>query len=102
VGEVGAETAGEMKTALLDGIVAAAELQIDLSGATDLDITAIQLLWAGKREAEKRGSQLVIAGGVPRCIRAVFQETGLSDVLDSIAGSTEKTPRGGGNSSNEG
>ena len=48
-----------------DALATGVELQVDLASATEVDITAIQLLWAAQREAQKQGLAVVAAGPLP-------------------------------------
>jgi anti-anti-sigma regulatory factor len=63
--------AAELKALLLEALNSGAEVRISLGDAIDLDVTAIQLLWAAEREAQHsgvgfrlsaRGSEPVFAG----------------------------------------
>ena len=49
------------KPALLDALGGAAELEIDLSGVTEMDTAGVQLLVLVKREALKAGKALRLA-----------------------------------------
>ena len=58
--DIGCST--ELKSVLVEAISSGKELRVDLTGATDLDITAFQLLWAAAREAEKSGALFALSG----------------------------------------
>lgn len=87
-GEVTIVCAAELKRVLLDALASGNKLRLDLKGATDLDITALQLLWAAEREARASGRSLTLAGAVPEEILVTVAEAGLSDfpVGDGAAG----------------
>lgn len=53
------ETAAELKTLLVD-CLADGEVQVDLTQVGQIDIAALQLLWAAGREAEHKGARLQI------------------------------------------
>jgi len=40
-------------------------VQVDLEGVTDLDVTAVQLLWAARREAQDAGARFAMSGQLP-------------------------------------
>jgi hypothetical protein len=58
-GDYNISSAAELKAALLDGLASSKELELDLEGAGELDITFLQLLWAAEREAGRAGPRLV-------------------------------------------
>ncbi len=45
-GEVDIASAAELKDMLITAISSGKEVQLDLEGASDLDVTAVQLLWS--------------------------------------------------------
>lgn len=57
-GEIDISSSEELKAKLLEASSPARELAIEMEGAIDLDITAVQLLWSAAREAEKAGRSL--------------------------------------------
>lgn len=69
--------AADLKKALLDAILAHKELRLDLSKVTELDITAVQLIWAATREVRKIGMSFAIAGAVPEVINSTARDAGL-------------------------
>ncbi len=75
-GEIGIHCAAELKQSLLDALATGVELQVDLASATEVDITAIQLLWAAQREAQKQGLAVVAAGPLPESWCSALQEAG--------------------------
>ena len=50
--------AAEFKGLLAQALASGRALRISLEGATDLDVTAVQLLWAAERKAKKAGVEL--------------------------------------------
>jgi anti-sigma B factor antagonist len=75
-GEMSIASAAEVKAALLRGLACGTELSVDLAGATALDVTALQLLWAAEREARRSGHLFTLAGGVPEEILLAVLEAG--------------------------
>lgn len=75
-GEIKIPFAAELKRALVEALTAGKDLCIHLERATELDITALQLLWVAEREAKKSGLRFTAAGSVPEEIRAVAKAAG--------------------------
>ncbi len=65
-GEINIASAAELKTLLVEALATGKDLRVDLERATQLDITALQLLWAAERKAAGAGSQFTVAGSVPQ------------------------------------
>ena len=76
-GEINIVCAAEMKKLLLQALALGRELRVDLEGATELDVTALQLLWAAEREARGSGRGFTLAGRVPEEIAATARDAGL-------------------------
>lgn len=74
-------SATELKQTLLQALAAGRELKVDLAAAGKLDITAIQLLWAAARAAEKSGTAFAVEEEMPESIRGAFRDTGLEALL---------------------
>jgi anti-anti-sigma factor len=83
-GDVDIANAAELKTMLIAAISSGKEVQIDLEGASDLDVTAVQLLWSAAREAGKAGSSFA-AVHVPEVLRSSMSELGLPDFPAELA-----------------
>ncbi len=83
--EIDIRCAAELKQGLVDALAAGTGLQIDFVRATQVDITAIQLLWAAQREAELKGVALTAAGPVPANICAELREAGFEKLLLAAA-----------------
>jgi anti-anti-sigma regulatory factor len=58
-GQVTIASAAELKTLLLEWLAAGKDLELDLEGAEEIDITIMQLLWAAEREAARTGVGVV-------------------------------------------
>lgn len=76
-GETNISCAAEFKNLLMEALASGKELQLDLQDATDLDVTALQLLWAAEREAKASGKSFVLAGALPLAMAEIARESGL-------------------------
>ncbi len=75
-GGIDISSATELKTLLLQGLASGRELRVDLERATDLDVTAMQLLWAAEREARRSGMGMALTGRVPKEIASAAGDAG--------------------------
>lgn len=75
-GEIAIASAMEVKEALVLALASGKDIYLDLEHATDLDITALQLLWAAKRGATESGGCFTIAGEAPESILNGVLEAG--------------------------
>jgi anti-anti-sigma regulatory factor len=82
--------AEQLKTALLRAIEAGKKICLSVEQATDLDVTAFQLLWTAVRAAGEKGVPLAFAEDFPVSIRASLANVGLGGALDSFAGLVER------------
>ena len=82
-GVVDISSAAELKTLLLQALHSGKEVRASLDGATDLDVTAVELLWAAEREASKTGVRFSFAGPAPVAVSAALSEAGLQQLLIS-------------------
>ena len=57
-GELDIRCAAELKGTLLDALASQKEVRLDFEQATDLDVTALQVLWAAGRAHEQVGVPL--------------------------------------------
>lgn len=78
-GEIDIGCSAELKTALASAISAGKELRVQME-ATKLDVTAIQLLWAARRDAQKNGTRLSVNGDVPEEVQRAVREAGFEDL----------------------
>jgi anti-sigma B factor antagonist len=58
-GRVTVSSAAELKQMLLEWLAGGKDLELDLSGAEEIDITVMQLLQAAGREAARTGAEVV-------------------------------------------
>jgi anti-anti-sigma factor len=68
--------AAELKKLLLQAFANGKEMRVSLERAGDLDVTAVQLLWAAVREARKSGVGFTFAGVMPKEIAATLADAG--------------------------
>jgi len=68
--------AAELKTLLVRALNSGKEVRLAIDGATHLDMTAIQLLWAAEREAAKSGAGFALGGPMAEGIAAGLREAG--------------------------
>jgi anti-anti-sigma regulatory factor len=76
-GQIDIASAAELKKALLDALSAGKKLSISLEGVTDLDVTAVQLLWAARREAQSKRIGFVFDRREPREVALALADVGL-------------------------
>jgi anti-anti-sigma regulatory factor len=87
-GAVDIGSAGELKSLLVQALEPGAdgagkEVRIALAGATDLDVTAVQLLWAAERKAQGAGIAFALEGGLPEPVRVALTHAGFQSFLTS-------------------
>jgi anti-anti-sigma regulatory factor len=75
-GAITISSASELKLVILQGLALRQKLTFDLQNATELDITALQLLWTTEREAEIAGLPATITGQVPDHIHVAAVNAG--------------------------
>lgn len=76
-GVVDISSAAELKALLLRALHGGKKVRVSYDGTTDLDVTALQLLWAVEREANKVGVGFSLAGPALAEVDAVLSEAGL-------------------------
>jgi anti-anti-sigma regulatory factor len=67
-GEINIASAAELKKLLLEALASGKDLRLDLGGATEVDVTTLQLFWAAEREARRLGVGFTLLGCVPEPI----------------------------------
>jgi anti-anti-sigma factor len=80
-GAVDISSAAELKTLLQQALNSGKAVRVSLDKATDLDVTAVQLLWAAEREASKSGVDFSFAGPAPVEVCTALSEAGLQQFL---------------------
>ena len=90
-GDLDIASAAELKAMLIAAISSGKELQVDLEGASDFDVTAVQLLWSAARDSGKAGSPFV-AVHLPEIVCCAVREMGLPDFLAESAVTAHPSP----------
>ena len=75
-GEVDISSAAELKNIVNEAFASGKEVKVDVSRATELDVTALQLLWAAAREARAIEIGFTLAGQIPSEIVATVSAAG--------------------------
>jgi anti-anti-sigma factor len=88
-GAIDIASAGELKELLLKALElpkqeSPKEVSVSLEGATDMDVTAVQLLWAAKRNARASGVRFSLSGAVPEQLLANLSVVGLQPLIEFV------------------
>jgi anti-anti-sigma regulatory factor len=78
-GAIDVGCAAELKELLMEKLKSGSAVYVALDSATGLDITAVQLLWAAAREAQRAGVEFGFKGPMPEAIRCQLDEAGLEE-----------------------
>jgi anti-sigma B factor antagonist len=78
-GEISVGSAAELKVALLQALASETDVRLDLERATELDVTALQPLWAAEREARRSGKAFELTPSVPPDVLRVVGEAGFEN-----------------------
>jgi len=78
-GEVGIGSAAELKDFLIQALASGKKVRVSLQSATELDVTAVELLWAALREAKASGVAFVIEAPVPPIITSALLQAGFDE-----------------------
>lgn len=84
-GDFGIGGAAELKRKLVEALASEQGVELDMALAGDLDITAIQLIWAAAREAERLGTSLSVTGLAQEGTRSAFIDTGFENFLTRVS-----------------
>jgi hypothetical protein len=76
-GAIGIASSAELKRLLLQALELSADVRISVEDAIDLDVTAMQLLWAAKRMAGASGVAFAFQGKARERVSAVLAQAGL-------------------------
>jgi anti-anti-sigma regulatory factor len=87
-GAVDIGSACELKTLLVQALEqgedgAGKEVRVALAGTTDLDVTALQLLWAAERKARAAAVAFALEGGLPEPVRSAMTHAGFQSFFTS-------------------
>lgn len=81
----------ELKAVMMAAISSRKDLEIDLNRATDLDLTAVHLLWSAKRDAAKNGTSFVLVK-VPEGVTRALQYMGVENFTAPVNPMTAAAP----------
>jgi len=81
--------AAELKQMLLQALESKAEVCVSMENATDLDVTAMQLLWAAAREAKVSGVDLSLTGPLPEGISIAIANAGFEHLSIPVSNKQE-------------
>ncbi len=73
-------SAAELKAALLKALEGGKRIQIAMEAATDIDVTALQLLWAARRAARQLGVEFALRGALAQPIAGRLAELGMEEL----------------------
>jgi hypothetical protein len=93
-GEVGIADAAELKGLLLQALGSGQQMRVSLLTTTELDVTAVELLWAARREAKASSISFAVEGPVPPIVISTVLQAGFDDFLANghAAQDSEGTP----------
>jgi anti-anti-sigma regulatory factor len=77
-GDVDIAMAAEMKNLLVKVLASGKDLHISMASARELDVTALQLLYATEQEAAKSGVRLTLDDSVPEEIFSAMTDGGFT------------------------
>jgi anti-anti-sigma regulatory factor len=76
-GRLTVERAAELKQVFLDAAGKSVDVEVDLSGASEIDITFFQLLFAAHRAVLRAGHALVLPPEHPPAVQKALRSAGL-------------------------
>jgi anti-anti-sigma regulatory factor len=79
----------ELKSLLIEALSKGREFCLDMTQASNLDITAIQLCWAAARDARKQGMAVTVSGSLPDPLRRTVIDGGMPELLSSLGQKTD-------------
>jgi anti-anti-sigma factor len=75
-GSIDIACAADLKALLVEALTSAKDVQVSLAGATYLDVTAVELLWAAAREARGKTVKFAFADEVPESVSGALLDAG--------------------------
>ena len=78
-GAIDVGCAAELKELLIEQLKSGGAVYVGLESATGLDITAVQLLWAAAREAQRVGVEFALKGQMPEAVRCALADAGIAE-----------------------
>jgi ABC-type transporter Mla MlaB component len=91
-GNISVACSAELKQLFVQAFSTGKGVQLDLSAATNLDIAAMQLLWAAARHAEKTKTALTAAPTVPEELKNGVRDAGFEHFPVAIETDGDKQP----------
>ena len=79
-GAIDIASAEELKEAILEALKARKEICVSVEKAADFDVTAVQLLWAAKREAKRLGVGITFEGLPSEAIQDALANVGFGEL----------------------
>jgi len=83
-GEVGIVSAAELKEMLIQALGFGKQVRVSLQSVTDLDVTAVQLLWAARREAKASSVAFLIEGPAQSMVLSTLLQAGFDDFASEV------------------
>jgi len=80
-GVIDISSAGELKEELRKALESGHPVHLSLESATDLDVTAVQLLWAAERKAKGAEVSFVLDGTIPEPVSTALNLAGFQTFL---------------------
>ena len=75
-GAIDIALAAGLKSTLIEALKTGNAVLVALDANADLDVAAIQLLWAAEREAKAAGARFTLDGEVPAGVSASLKDAG--------------------------
>lgn len=85
-GAIDIASAVEFKKLLLQALGSGKEIRVALDGATDMDVTAVQLIWAARRASERVGVAFTLSGALQEQVSSALGSAGLQQFLAPVDG----------------
>jgi ABC-type transporter Mla MlaB component len=76
-GEITVNCAAELHRLLVEATASATDVSVGFAPSAEIDVSAIQLLYAARREAVRTGRVMRAVGELPAQVRAAFGEVGI-------------------------
>lgn len=83
-GAVDITCAAELKSLLIEALASGKPVEASLESVTDLDVTATQLLWAARREAETSGVGFALLDPIPEPLTSALLHAGFEDFAATL------------------
>jgi anti-anti-sigma factor len=80
-GGIDIASAAELKELLVKALEPGKELRVALGGVTDLDVTAVQLLWAARQKACAAGVGFTFTDSLPEALLGTLNQAGFQSSL---------------------